>query len=263
MQDQSLSCAKPETPRQTMNFDPDTLRLIERLHVRAWPATQSAHVDGWLWRWSGGGSQRANAVSTIDFTGTDPEAVLDRVEALYRAKGAPVRLHTYDLTRPKSLPALLAARSYGRGETTVTMLATTQTGPPPPGVHAANEPSAAWLSVYMEAISDNRRAVNREILRRIPGPRMFFTVYHDGRAISTALGVVHGGHAVAECVATRADARGQRGADSAMRALMAWAASLGAQTVGLQVVDTNVSASRLYTRLGFAAAATNRFWIGP
>src|SRR5579863_7492066 len=88
----------------------ETLRRLERLHVRAWPASETARIDGWLWRWSGGGSQRANSVSTIDFTGRDLAAALDRVEALYRTKGSPVRLHTFELTRPAELPRLLRAR---------------------------------------------------------------------------------------------------------------------------------------------------------
>jgi len=47
---------------------------MERAHVQAWPALHTARIDGWLWRASGGGSQRANSVSTIDFTGTDPQS---------------------------------------------------------------------------------------------------------------------------------------------------------------------------------------------
>jgi N-acetylglutamate synthase len=122
-------------------------------------------------------------------------------------------------------------------------------------------PTPEWFGIYLDAISDSRREVNRRILGRIPDPRAFFTVWRDGRAISTALGVLDGGHAVAECVATREDARGQRGADSAMRALTAWAVSLGAHTIGLQVVEGNLPAMALYRRLGFAAACTNRFWV--
>src|ERR1700734_1637215 len=50
-------------------IDDETARRLERLHVRAWPAGETARLDGWLWRWSGGASQRANSVATIDFTG--------------------------------------------------------------------------------------------------------------------------------------------------------------------------------------------------
>src|SRR5690606_8256407 len=41
----------------------ERLLAIEGAAVRAWPAGETREVDGWLWRYSGGGSQRANSVS--------------------------------------------------------------------------------------------------------------------------------------------------------------------------------------------------------
>jgi N-acetylglutamate synthase len=244
----------------------ETLRRLERLHVRAWPASETERIDGWLWRSSGGGSQRANSVSTIDFIGNDTANALDRVEARYQAKFSPARFHTYDLSQPGGLTAILSARGYGAGETTLTMLAVAPRPIPHPEtspfeVTVTYDPVPEWLDVYLEAITENRRAVNRRILGRVPDPRAFFAVRGGGRVISTALGVVDGGHAVVECVATRADARGQGAAGLAMRSLMNWAASLGAHTIGLQVVDGNRPAIALYQRLGFKTVCTNRFWV--
>jgi ribosomal protein S18 acetylase RimI-like enzyme len=251
-----MSTETPPSP------DDETLRRLERLHVRAWPAAETMRVDGWLWRYSGGGSQRANSVSTVDGTGGDAVAAIERVEALYRDRGVPARFHTYALTQPADLAALLQARGYRPTEATTTMIRTARPGlAPPDDVEIAADPGAEWLDVYLGAITESRRAVNREILRRVPDRRAFFSVRRGGRVITSALGVVDGGFAVAECVATREDARGQRGADAAMRGLMAWAGSLGAHVVGLQVVSTNAPALALYRRLGFVAACENRFWM--
>jgi len=90
-----------------MQITADDLRRVERLHVRAWPALETAIIHGWLWRYSGGGSQRANSVSTVDFAGGDPADALDEVEARYRARNATVRIHTYDLSTPAGIADLL------------------------------------------------------------------------------------------------------------------------------------------------------------
>src|SRR6266568_183780 len=122
----------------------DDLRRIERLHVRAWPAFETADIDGWLWRYSGGGSQRANSVSTVDFSGDDPAAALDEVEARYRARDAIVRLHTYDLSAPAGLADLLQGRGYRAGETTVTMAKPVGATNPSADIEIDAVPDAEW-----------------------------------------------------------------------------------------------------------------------
>src|SRR5690242_12530641 len=104
-----------------MRLGADELRAIERLHVRAWPALETANIDGWLWRRSGGGSNRANSVSTVRFTGIDVEAAIAAIEARYRANNAPARVCVYDLSEPAGLTERLKARGYDNNETTLTM----------------------------------------------------------------------------------------------------------------------------------------------
>jgi GNAT superfamily N-acetyltransferase len=240
---------------------PDDLRRMERAHVKAWPALETARVDGWLWRLSGGGSQRANSVSTVEHEGADPMRSLEKVETLYRARSMPARLQSFSASLPGDLAKILAARGYAEGETTLTMVKPLQASASNPQPEISDKATPEWLEVYLGAITENRRAVNAEIIENIPGPRAFFAHRAEGRVISTALCVVHEDCAVIECVATRADARGQGGAMSVLGALESWAHRQGARLLGLQVSEGNSPALALYGRLGFTAVDRNRFWL--
>jgi N-acetylglutamate synthase len=244
-----------------MQIAADDLRRIERLHVRAWPALETVLIHGWLWRYSGGGSQRANSVSTVDFAGGDPADALDEVEARYRARNAIVRVHTYDLSAPAGLADLLKFRGYGAGETTLTLAKAVGSPKPSANVEIAATPSAEWCEVYLGAIGESRRKVNARILGAVPQPCAYFSYRRTGQVISTALCVSDGDFAAVECMATRIEARRQGGADAVLRSLEAWAAARGARTLALQAVAINTPAVALYTRAGFASVATNRFWV--
>jgi GNAT superfamily N-acetyltransferase len=239
----------------------DDVRAIELLHVRAWPALETAVIGGWLWRYSGGGSQRANSVSTVQFAGDDPAAALDEVEARYRARGAPIRVQTYDLTAPDGLTDLLRARGYGESETTITLTKPVTTRDVPAGVEIAEAGDAAWRDIYLAAITESRRATNARILDRVPQPCAWFSCRRGGRAISTGLCIADGDFAVVECMATRADARRQGGAQAVLAGIEAWAAARGVRALALQVVAANPPAFALYRGAGFAPVATNRFWV--
>jgi ribosomal protein S18 acetylase RimI-like enzyme len=234
----------------------DRVRM-ERAHVLAWPALRTAVVDGWLWRSSGGGSQRANSVSTIDFTGNEMQRAIGDVEARYRAVGAPARFHVYDETMPVGLSDALRQRGYQQGEQTITMFHRNERVAATDGVERYDRPWAAWEDVYFGAITESRRAVNAQILGDVPSPCGFFGY----RGVATALCVIGFGCAVVECVATRQDGRRQGAGRAVMSALLAWAATQDADLVGLQVVADNVAAVRLYESLGFIAGATNQFWV--
>jgi len=239
----------------------DRVRM-ERAHVLAWPALKTATINGWLWRSSGGGSQRANSVSTIDFTGSDVEHAIREVESRYHAISAVARFQTFDETSPPGLKDALQRHGYRHGEPTVTMFRHPQPGGNTPAdVEIHDHATDEWLSVYLGAITENRRAVNAEIIRHIRAPHAFFSYRHGCDVLSTALCVIGHGCAVIECVATRADVRRQGAANAVLAALARWAAQQGVDWIGLQVVRDNAPAVTLYQHHGFVTGATNTFWV--
>jgi ribosomal protein S18 acetylase RimI-like enzyme len=239
----------------------DDIVRMERCHVKAWPAFETRDVQGWHWRYSGGGSQRANSVSTVGFTGNDPETAIDIVENFYRIQNTAPRFQTFDLTQPGDLADRLRARGYRETESTITMIKQIAAVAAPSDTQRYVSAVPEWRDVYLGAITENRRIVNTRILDAIPQPRQFFACRRDGRVISTALAVIGFGCAVIECVATRDENRRQGGAETVLRGLEAWAATQDATRIGLQVVATNMPAVALYKRLGFDECARNRFWV--
>lgn len=244
-----------------MRISRDDRVRMERAHVLAWPALNTETIDGWLWRSSGGGSQRANSVSTVDFYGSDVDASIAEVEARYQTLGHPVRFQTFDETSPPGLAETLRTRGYAESEATITMFKRVEGSGMPPDVETRDHAWAEWRGVYLREITENRREINALILDRVPAPRAFFGCRRDGEMIATSLCVVGFGCAVIECVATRGDRRRQGAAQSVLIALETWAARQEVDWIGLQVVAGNLPAVALYQRLGFVAGATNTFWV--
>lgn len=238
----------------------DGLIGIERAAVRAWPANETRGVDGWLWRYSGGGSQRANSVSALFYDGDDVERSIDEVERLYRAHKAPVRFQVgFPLSQPEDLDQRLAARGYVIHDPVTTLIKAVAKIDKPADVVLREQPSSGWMSVYLGNVTPDRRPFAADILSRVPGPRVFAEAVRDGAVIATALGVYFERTVIAECVGTTAQARRQGAAAAVMHALEAWAAEQGAHTIGLQAVTTNAPAQGLYAALGYTPAGTYHY----
>jgi GNAT superfamily N-acetyltransferase len=251
---------KQEGAATLVGSDRDGLIGIEHAAVRAWPAGETRDVDGWLWRFSGGGSQRANSVSALEYRGDDVERSIDTIENLYREHNAPVRFQVgFPLSQPDDLDERLAARGYVIHDPVTTLIKPVASVEMPTNVVLRPAPSEGWMSVYLSNVTPDRRPFASAIIARVPQPCVFAEVLLDGAAIATALGVFCRETVIAECVGTSAAARRQGAAAAVMRGLEAWGRERRAHTIGLQAVTTNAPAQALYTSLGYKAAGTYHY----
>jgi hypothetical protein len=69
-----------------MTWDDTAIRALEERAFNAWPALQSVHCNGWLFRFSEGLTRRANSVNALAPTGHFLET-LDLAETLYGRRG--------------------------------------------------------------------------------------------------------------------------------------------------------------------------------
>lgn len=244
-----------------MTITRDTLLRIERAGVRAWPAGETAIIDGWLWRSTGGGSQRANSVSPLAFTGTDPERAIDEAERRYRARGAAAMFQLTDVAAPADLDARLARRGYRVQEPCTTLAKMLDAPVMPHGIEIADVAGADWLGNYLAGVTESRRPQAASILARVPAPRAFFLLRRDGETIGSALGVARDGIVIAECVMTRADRRRTGAGRIVMQALEAWGVHQGARIAALQAVAANAPAQALYAGLDYVKVCSYHYRV--
>ena len=238
-----------------MAISRDRLLAIERAAVAAWPALETVDIRGWLWRYSGGGSQRANSVAALAFDGANVDAAIAEAEARYRARGAAPMFQICDVNTPADLDERLQRRGYRLQEPCTVLakdIAPAVAASADADIEIGDAPSEDWLSVYLAGVTPSRRDLAPSILARVPTPRAFLLLRDHGQPAATALGVVAEGVAIAECVMTRADRRRGGAASRVMLALEAWGARLGATIAALQAVAANEPAQGLYAKLAYA-----------
>jgi N-acetylglutamate synthase len=234
-------------------IDRTLLLAIERAGVLAWPAVETQELDGWLWRFANGGSQRANSVSTLDFHGSDIDKAIADAEQRYRARGARPLFQISDVCAPGDLDQRLQIRGYISKDRCTTLICPAPAGDVEigDGFEIFDRATNEWTACYTSVITPDRRRTAPDILARVPRGSAFCGVRRNGRVVATALGVTHGGVTIAECVASLAEARGQGAASTVMRGLAAWGASQGAHTIALQAIEHNAPAQALYRSLGY------------
>src|SRR5262245_52204411 len=109
------------------------IRHLEEISLNAWPALQTIVYDGWLLRFAGGYTRRANSVNPLYPGALDPAEKIGRCEAVYAAQGQDTVFKLTDAAEPADLDTLLARRGYRReAPTSVQTVDLGALAPPPP-----------------------------------------------------------------------------------------------------------------------------------
>ncbi|WP_144311895.1 GNAT family N-acetyltransferase [Actinopolyspora erythraea] len=233
---------------------------LDELMRRGWPATRETTVDGWLARFSGEVTRRANSVLPFH-SPSDLEEAIGRVEELYHCRGLPPTFQIGPATRPSGLDAVLARRGYELRTPTVVLVAAIEEVPHPlsgtgPEIRVRHRPDTTWTELWWEV--DGRggvgsRAIAHEILTGVPALYASREDRHGVAAVGR-LALV-GSWAGLYCMAVRPDARRRGHASAILRGLLDRAAECGSKYAWLQVTTDNHAARSLYERAGFRQAS--------
>ena len=220
-----------------------------------WPALEEVEVDGWVARFSGGVTQRANSVMPLAAP-ADLDDALDRVERLYAARGLPVVFQLGPDARPAGLDDVLAARGYTFGSPTSIQTASVGTVPPVHGVEIAETPSPEWLDLWWQVDGrGDQSALDVAVKILSGGPALYATVRDAGGVAAVGRLAVVGEWGGVYCMAVRADARRRGHGAAVLSGLLRAGRARGVTRAWLHVRAENTAALSLYRQAGFTEAS--------
>jgi len=234
-------------------MSPVEISELEQRALRAWPALESRSNFGWIQRFAGGYTKRANSINAIGHEAHFTPDVMAELERPYRERGQPPIWRLTPLA-PADADAALAARGYRRiDESLVQRAALDERFSPDPVVRIAASPPSGWLAGFagLSPVAPHHRETMTRMLRSIAAPVGFASVEEDGEPLAFALGVVDGDHVGLFDVLVAPTARRRGLARRLTQTIGAWGRDHGACFAYLQVVATNIAALPLYADLGF------------
>jgi len=231
------------------------IRTIEELSLNAWPALQTVLADGWVQRFAGGYTRRANSVNPLYPAADDLETKIARSERLYRDRGLPVVFKLTAASCPPELDAFLAARGYALdAQTSVQTLALASFAPDrAPAVEITPTVTEAWFDAFCRAsnLAVQRRPIAWQMLNTIVPATAFAAIQREGEIVACGFAVAQAGYAGFYDIVTDLRYRRRGLGEQLMRSLLAWGQAQGAITAYLQVMLNNPPALSLYAKLGF------------
>lgn len=234
------------------------IRAIEELSLNAWPARQTLLVDGWVLRFSGGYTRRANSVNPLYPSSQPLETKIQACEALYRQLGLPSIFKLTPASQPAELDECLQALGYARdADTSVQTLSLEGFSPPTDSaIQLEAALSDEWMAAFarMNASSPAQLANHRAILEAIQPQCCYAALRIDGQVAACGLAVLQNGQVGLYDILVEPSARRQGCGERVVRALLGWGCQRQASRAYLQVMHNNPPALRLYARVGFREA---------
>ncbi|TMR95170.1 GNAT family N-acetyltransferase [Nonomuraea basaltis] len=230
-----------------MNFD--------LLFHEAWPAYEQSVHDGWVLRYAGGVTKRANSVLALGQP-ADLDGAIEAAEAFYGERGQRCVFSLGPNTAP-GLDEKLERRGYELVDPTVIMVAGSRAvdgadagagAPLAQGVRIGNQPWAEWLKAWWAV--DGRYGSGIDDAERIcSGVPAWYGAYEEGGVVlAVGRGVPQGDTLGISCMATLPGARRRGLARAVLRGLVRHAAAGSAY---LSVTAPNLAAQALYRGEGF------------
>ena len=234
--------------------DSDLAWRVELTCLNAWPALRQVLLGGWVLRFSGGLTRRANSANPLGVRGPDADGLIASCEALYRYHHLSTIFRLPSIIDP-GIDARLAAQGYsGEGLSLVLhadigALAAMRD----PDVQLLSRPTPQWFAAMaqLQRHTKKQAGLYRRIVGSLAIPAAFAICADEPGIAALAYGAIHDGLICYESVVTDPGRQRRGYARRVIGSLAAWASDQGARGACLEVEAANAPARALYEGLGF------------
>ena len=230
-------------------------RRIEEATLNAWPALQQVLYDGWILRFAGGYTKRANSITPLFASSIDLATKVAVCERRYRDRNLPTIFRLPSIAAPKGLDQYLAKIGYQKLDPTwvMQMALTNREFRVRNAVELHAAPLESWLEHHgaWARLAPKQQGLHAKILRAIPMPHLFAILKKDGKPVACGLGVLEDEHVGIFDVITAPEERRRGFATELLNGILRWAQARGATCAYLQVKMSNEAAWRMYQKAGF------------
>ena len=227
---------------------------IEEAALNAWPAPRQMVYDGWLLRFAGGYTKRANSVNVHAPSHLPLDEKICHCEAVYAAQGLPLIFRLPEFLTTKELEEALTRHGYAPFNPTLVMGSEISTSNEITEGCVIEELSMdAWISLRA-ALTETPRTqweMHRSILNVIVPQKALMGLSFEGSPVSCGMAVLEEDLLGYFSIYTTASARRRGFGQMMMYALTNWGLERGASFGYLQVEGDNFAAQTMYDKLGF------------
>ncbi len=227
---------------------------VEETCLNAWPALRQVLFGGWVLRFGGGLTRRANSANPLDDRRIDADKLVAGCEALYRHRRQPTIFRLPSLI-DRALDALLAEMGYGLEGLSLVLHGDIGAVPAvrDPEVRLMPRPNSQWFAAMaaLQRHTEKQAGLYRRIVAHLAVPAAFAALSDDRGIVALAYGAIHDGQICYESVVTDPSRQRRGYARRIIATLAAWAADQGASGACLEVEAANAPARALYDALGF------------
>jgi N-acetylglutamate synthase len=236
----------------------EAIQLLEHVTMRAWPALEIVHYDGWTLRFANGYTGRANSVNPLDGSTLPLEDKIRFCENWYSHHKLATVFRLNEAVYPANLDSVLEERGYERYNDSIVKVADLATLS-----HSIDKRFSYqhlvkddWLADWgrWNTVPELHISTAKQMLSHSPAEACYGRI--EDKAVGLA--VREGDYVGFFDIVVSPEHRHMGLGHALMSSLVEWGRQQGAKTAYLQVMASNQAAINLYESLGFREH--HRYW---